>query len=98
MTTPRTCRQSAYDNFKLPAKPWKWCHSEFHQDNPWRVAVTHELRRLVDIGKSHNLIADFEMSDANNDTGGRVARTRNAGAVAQPSSSAANTVGKGGVS
>ena len=19
---------SAYDDFKMPAKPWKWCHSE----------------------------------------------------------------------
>ncbi len=25
---------SAYDNFKTPAAPWKWCHSESYQGNP----------------------------------------------------------------
>ena len=45
---PQTVTKSAYDDFKLPPKPWKWCHSESYQGNPWRVSVTNELKRLVE--------------------------------------------------
>ena len=43
-----TIQPAAYDNFTMPPKPWKWCHSESYQGNPWRVSVTNELKRLVD--------------------------------------------------
>ena len=43
---------SAYDNFKPVPGPWKWCHSESYQGNPWRVSLTNELKRLVDIYKA----------------------------------------------
>lgn len=69
-------KPSAYDNFQPPAKPWKWCHSESYQGNPWRVAVTNELRRLADIYKAHGLISEFVLSDSNNDTGRQIAQIR----------------------
>lgn len=58
---------SAYDNFKMPAPPWKWCHSESYQGNPWRVSVTNELKRLVEVYKAKGLVSDFEVSDSNGD-------------------------------
>lgn len=67
---------SAYDHLQLPAKPWKWCHSESYQGNPWRVSVTNELRRLVEIGKAHGLVSEFQMSDSNNDTSRQIAQIR----------------------
>ena len=69
-------QKSAYDAFTPPAKPWKWCHSESYQGNPWRVSVTDELRRLVDIYKSHGLVSSFQMSDSNNDTSRQIAQIR----------------------
>jgi len=69
-------KPSAYDDFKMPAKPWKWCHSESYQGNPWRVSVTNELRRLVEIYKAHGLVSDFVMSDSNNDTSRQIAQIR----------------------
>jgi ribose transport system substrate-binding protein len=62
---------SAYDNFAAPAKPWKWCHSESYQGNPWRVTVTNELKRLVEAAG-----ATFEVSDSNNDTGQQINQIR----------------------
>ena len=59
---------SAYDNFKAPAAPWKWCHSESYQGNPWRVTVTKELQRLVEGLKDSGIDATFEVSDSNGDT------------------------------
>src|SRR6516164_1292605 len=59
---------SAYDNFKMPPPPWKWCHSESYQGNPWRVALTNELKRLVDVSKAAGKVSDFELSDSNGDT------------------------------
>ena len=67
---------SAYNDFHPPAKPWKWCYSESYQGNPWRVSVTNELRRLVDIYKSHGLVSEFEMSDSNNNTSRQIAQIR----------------------
>jgi ribose transport system substrate-binding protein len=58
---------SAYDNFAAVATPWHWCHSESYQGNPWRVAVTNELKRLADVYKAQGLVSDFEISDSNGD-------------------------------
>lgn len=67
---------SAYSNFKMPAPPWKWCHSESYQGNPWRVALTNELRRLVDVYKAAGKVSDFELSDSNGDTSRQIAQIR----------------------
>jgi ribose transport system substrate-binding protein len=67
---------SAYDNFKTPAAPWKWCHSESYQGNPWRVTVTNELKRLVEGLKSAGVDATFEVSDSNSDTGQQINQIR----------------------
>lgn len=40
---------SAYDDFAAVPTPWRWCHSESYQGNPWRVGVTNELMRLVEV-------------------------------------------------
>ena len=37
---PQKVLPSAWDNFTPPPKPWKWCHSESYQGNPWRVSVS----------------------------------------------------------
>lgn len=67
---------SPFDNFKFPAPPWKWCHSESYQGNPWRVSVTNELRRLVDNLKQQGLVSSFEMADSNGDTSQQIAQIR----------------------
>ena len=67
---------SAYDNFKTPAAPWKWCHSESYQGNPWRVTVTNELRRLVEELKNAGVDATFEVSDSNNDAAQQINQIR----------------------
>ena len=67
---------SAYDGFAAPAKPWKWCHSESYQGNPWRVSVTNELRRLVDGYKAKGIVSDFEISDSNGDTSRQISQIR----------------------
>ena len=71
-----TLQPSAYDSFKMPPAPWKWCHSESYQGNPWRVALTNELRRLVDVYKAAGKISDFELSDSNGDTSRQIAQIR----------------------
>ncbi len=58
-----TLQPSAYDSFKMPSAPWKWCHSESYQGNPWRVALTNELRRLVEVYKAAGKVSDFELSE-----------------------------------
>lgn len=67
---------SAYDGFAVPTKPWKWCHSESYQGNPWRVSVTNELRRLVDGYKAKGWVTEFEISDSNGDTSRQIAQIR----------------------
>ena len=67
---------SAYDDFKMPPPPWKWCHSESYQGNPWRVALTNELKRLVDVYKAAGKVSDFELSDSNGDTSRQIAQIR----------------------
>ena len=71
-----TLQPSAYDGFKMPPKPWKWCHSESYQGNPWRVSVTHELERLVGEYKDKGCVFSFEMSDSNGDTSQQIAQIR----------------------
>jgi ribose transport system substrate-binding protein len=67
---------SAYDNFKPPAKPWKWCHSESYQGNPWRVSVTNELKRLVDGLIANGDVTSFEVSDSNGDVSQQINQIR----------------------
>jgi ribose transport system substrate-binding protein len=73
---PQTILPSAYDNFVPPPKPWKWCHSESYQGNPWRTSVTAELRRLVDGLKAKGLVSSFEVSDSNGDASQQINQIR----------------------
>lgn len=67
---------SAYDHFAMPAKPWRWCYSESYQGNPWRVAMTNELKRLVGIYEKKGWIASFEMSNSNGDISRQISQVR----------------------
>ncbi|HEX2526732.1 MAG TPA: substrate-binding domain-containing protein [Geminicoccus sp.] len=67
---------SAYDDFKMPSKPWKWCHSESYMGNPWRVNMANELKRLVEGAKTAGLVSEFEMSDSNGDVTQQIAQIR----------------------
>ena len=67
---------SAYDDFKMPAKPWKWCHSESYMGNPWRVSMTNELKRLVDGAIAKGDAVSFELSDSNGDVPQQIAQIR----------------------
>lgn len=71
-----TLAPSAYDSFKTPSAPWKWCHSESYQGNPWRVTVTKELKRLVDGLNSAGIETSFEVSDSNGDAGQQINQIR----------------------
>jgi ribose transport system substrate-binding protein len=73
---PQKVLPSAWDNFAPPAKPWKWCHSESYQGNPWRVSVTNELKRLVDGLVADGTVASFEVSDSNNDAAQQINQIR----------------------
>ena len=66
----------ALDNFSSPDGPWKWCHSESYQGNPWRVALTNELRRLVDGLVAEGRASGFEMSDSNGDASIQISHIR----------------------
>ncbi|WP_159711825.1 substrate-binding domain-containing protein [Geminicoccus flavidas] len=67
---------SAYDEFQMPAKPWRWCHSESYMGNPWRVSAANELKRLVENAKAQGLVSEFEMSDSNGDVTQQIAQVR----------------------
>jgi ribose transport system substrate-binding protein len=67
---------SAYDRFAPKAKPWKWCHSESYQGNPWRVSVTKELKRLVDGLIADGTVSSFEVSDSNGDVAQQINQIR----------------------
>ena len=73
---PQKVLPSAWDNFTPPAKPWKWCHSESYQGNPWRVSVTKELKRLVDGLIADGTVSSFEVSDSNNDPSQQINQIR----------------------
>ncbi len=64
---------SAYDSFTPPSKPWRWCHSESYQGNPWRVSLTNELRRLVEQQRAAG-VSEFEVSDSSSDTSRQIAQ------------------------
>tara|TARA_R110000751_G_scaffold271365_2_gene371227 strand:+ start:69324 stop:70505 length:1182 start_codon:yes stop_codon:yes gene_type:complete len=65
-----------FDKFTPPEKPWKWCHSESYQGNPWRVALTNELKRLVDGLVADGTVSSFEMSDSNGDASIQISHIR----------------------
>lgn len=67
---------SAYADFEMPAKPWRWCHSESYLGNPWRVSMTNELKRLVDAAIAKGDAASFELSDSNGDVTQQIAQIR----------------------
>ncbi|TPM29859.1 ABC transporter substrate-binding protein [Mesorhizobium sp. B2-3-5] len=73
---PQKVLPSAWDNFAPPPKPWKWCHSESYQGNPWRVTVTKELKRLVDGLIADGTVSSFEVSDSNNDASQQINQIR----------------------
>ena len=73
---PQKILPSAYDDFKAVPKPWKWCHSESYQGNPWRVSVTKELKRLVDGLIADGTVSSFEVSDSNNDPSQQINQIR----------------------
>ena len=73
---PQKVLPSAWDNFTAPPKPWKWCHSESYQGNPWRVTVTKELKRLVDGLIADGSVSSFEVSDSNNDASQQINQIR----------------------
>lgn len=62
--------------FQPKAKPYKWCHSESYQGNPWRVGVTKELERLVGGLIEAGIVTDFEISDSNGDVGQQINQIR----------------------
>jgi ribose transport system substrate-binding protein len=67
---------SAYEDFETPEQPWLWCHSESYQGNPWRVNVTNELRRLVDVLKAEGVVSGFELTDSNGDVAQQISHIR----------------------
>lgn len=73
---PQTVLPSAWDDWTPPSRPWKWCHSESYQGNPWRVTVTGELRRLVDGLIDKGVVESFVMSDSNNDVSRQINQIR----------------------
>jgi len=66
----------SFDKFTAPTKAWKWCHSESYQGNPWRVALTNELKRLVEGLVADGTVSSFEMSDSNGDASIQISHIR----------------------
>lgn len=66
----------SFDKFTAPTQPWKWCHSESYQGNPWRVALTNELKRLVEGLVADGTVSSFEMSDSNGDASIQISHIR----------------------
>lgn len=73
---PQTITAGPLADFTPKAKPYKWCHSESYQGNPWRVSVTTELKRLVDGLIAAGVVSDFEVSDSNSDVGQQINQIR----------------------
>ncbi|HEU4987523.1 MAG TPA: ABC transporter substrate-binding protein [Rhizobiaceae bacterium] len=73
---PQKILPSAWNDWMPPQKPWKWCHSESYQGNPWRVTVTQELKRLVDGLIEEGSVESFEVSDSNNDVSQQINQIR----------------------
>lgn len=53
-----------------------WCHSESYQGNPWRVALTNELKRLVQGLIDDGKVSNFQMTDSNGDVGLEISNIR----------------------
>jgi ribose transport system substrate-binding protein len=47
--------------------PWKMCHSESFQGNPWRVALSNEIERLANEFIEAGVLSEWKQSDANGD-------------------------------
>jgi ribose transport system substrate-binding protein len=73
---PQAILASAWDDWTPPAAPFKWCHSESYQGNPWRVAVTNELTRLVQGLIDEGVVSSFELADSNNDASQQINQIR----------------------
>ncbi|TCL71448.1 substrate-binding domain-containing protein [Rhizobium sp. BK251] len=73
---PQKVGPSAWGSWTPPVKPWRWCHSESYQGNPWRVTVTKELKRLVDGLIADGSVSSFEVSDSNNDVSQQINQIR----------------------
>ncbi|WP_283178543.1 substrate-binding domain-containing protein [Gemmobacter sp. 24YEA27] len=73
---PQAIGTAPLADFTPKAKPYKWCHSESYQGNPWRVSVTNELKRLVDGLIAEGVVSDFEISDSNGDVGQQISQIR----------------------
>lgn len=69
---------SLYENYPgevVPAQvpevsgegPWKMCHSESFQGNPWRVALSSEIERLANEFIEAGVLSEWKQSDANGD-------------------------------
>lgn len=67
---------SPLSGYQAPKRPWKWCHSESYQGNPWRVALTNELKRLVNGLIEDGVVSGFEMSDSNGDASIQISHIR----------------------
>ncbi|PRD44746.1 ribose ABC transporter substrate-binding protein [Phyllobacterium phragmitis] len=67
---------SMYADFKAPAKPWRWCHSESYMGNPWRVTFNDELQRLVEGAKATGDVSEFIVSDSNGDATQQISQMR----------------------
>ncbi len=65
------------DNFTAPNGAYKWCHSESYQGNGWRVALTNEVKRLVQGLIEQGVVSDFEMADSNGDVSLEISQIRN---------------------
>ncbi|WP_276121976.1 substrate-binding domain-containing protein [Pararhizobium qamdonense] len=65
-----------FADFKAPAKPWRWCHSESYMGNPWRVTFNDELARLVNGAKEAGDVSEFIVSDSNGDTTQQISQIR----------------------
>lgn len=67
---------AAFADFKAPAKPWRWCHSESYMGNPWRVTFNDELARLVNGVKEAGDVSEFIVSDSNGDATQQISQIR----------------------
>jgi ribose transport system substrate-binding protein len=47
--------------------PWKMCHSESYQGNPWRIAMSAELQRLANEFIDAGILSEWKQTDANGD-------------------------------
>lgn len=67
---------ATFTDFKAPAKPWRWCHSESYMGNPWRVTFNDELARLVNGAKEAGDVSEFIVSDSNGDATQQISQIR----------------------